>query len=202
MPQYRRKDWNCCSTTPSGATNRLFTLAGGLGLVVTARFLDPIGRGIRDALARYADRRRPRRVRGTAFAPGTRHRRRAFIRPAAGDRADAAVGGRFRAVFWVAVISGPRRAGAGARRAGAERAAAQYIDRRAAVAAGGASARAAGGVVAVRHGASRSARFSQTFLVLRAARPGDATTAVPLVMAMRPVCTPWRLPLRPGSPTA
>jgi hypothetical protein len=86
-------------------TKPLFALAGGAGLVVAARLLDRVGKGIRGAPrdALVADIAPPHARRGLRPAPVARHRGR-LRRPAAGHRPDAAVGDDFRAVFWVATV--------------------------------------------------------------------------------------------------
>ena len=87
-------------------TKPLFPLASGLGLVLTARFVDRIGKGIRGAPrdALVADIT-PVEVRGAAY--GLRQSMDtvgAFAGPAVALLLMAASGDNFRLVFWVAVV--------------------------------------------------------------------------------------------------
>jgi MFS family permease len=90
-------------------TKPLFPLAGGIGLVLTARFVDRIGKGIRGAPrdALIADVT-SRALRGTAF--GLRQSKDtvgAFLGPLLAILLMTVTGDHFRFVFWIAVI--PRR---------------------------------------------------------------------------------------------
>ncbi len=166
------------------ATKPLFALAPSLGVVLTARLTDRVGKGMRgaprDALvadlapARHARRRlRP--------APVARHGRR-VRRSAAGGRSDAALGRRLpRGVLGGGAAGRGRGRAAGARRA------------RAGSPAGGAgcasdparepaAARAPYAWVVTVGGLFTLARFSEAFLVLRAQETGIAVAWVPLVM--------------------
>ncbi|MBO9716808.1 MAG: MFS transporter [Pseudoxanthomonas sp.] len=87
-------------------TKPLFPLAQGLGLVMTARFVDRIGKGIRGAPrdALVADIT-PVEDRGAAY--GLRQSMDtvgAFLGPALALLLMAATGGNFRLVFWAAVV--------------------------------------------------------------------------------------------------
>ena len=180
----RRKGLVLFGYALGAATKPLFALAGGLGLVVTARFLDRIGKGIRDAPrdALIADLT-PAPVRGAAF--GLRQAldtAGAFIGPLLATALMLLWAGDFRAVFWVAVIPGALAVlvlALGVQEP--ERAAAQPSTDAPRVAAWRRLGTSCWWVVAV--GAAFSlARFSQAFLVLRAAGLGVPAAAVPLVM--------------------
>jgi MFS family permease len=90
----------------AACTKPLFALASGAGLVFTARFVDRIGKGIRGAprdalIADYT----PTALRGAAY--GLRQSMDtmgAFIGPLVALLLMAASGGNFRAVFWAAVV--------------------------------------------------------------------------------------------------
>ncbi len=162
----------------------LFALAPGMGLVVTARLLDRVGKGIRGAPrdALVADLAPPH-LRGAAF--GLRQSLDtvgAFVGPLLGVALMLLWANDFRAVFWVAVVPGvlavallawgltepPAPSGAARTnpisRANLRRLGAPY-----------------GWVVAV--GAVFTlARFSEAFLVLRAAQSGLPLAWVPGVM--------------------
>ncbi len=89
-------------------TKPLFALATGAGLVLAARFLDRIGKGIRGAPrdALVADVTPPE-SRGAAY--GLRQSLDtvgAFLGPLLAAGLMAATGGHFRTVFWIAVIPG------------------------------------------------------------------------------------------------
>ena len=162
----------------------LFALASSSGLVLGARFIDRIGKGIRgaprDALIAELT---PPAIRGAAF--GLRQSLDtvgAFIGPLLAVVLMLAWNDNFRAVFWVAVLPGlaavallmvgiqePDTAG-GAKKG-------QPIDRRRLVQLGAAywQVVAIGAVLAL-------ARFSEAFLVLRAQQGGIAVALVPLVM--------------------
>ena len=165
-------------------TKPLFAIASGAGLVIAARLLDRVGKGIRGAPrdALIADLAPPE-MRGSAF--GLRQSLDtvgAFVGPLLGVGLMLLWADDFRAVFWVAVIPGllavalllfgiqePDRAVAGPRtnpltRANLRRLGTPFW-----------------WVVAI--GAVFTlARFSEAFLVLRAQQSGVAVALVPLVM--------------------
>ncbi|MBU1775808.1 MAG: MFS transporter, partial [Gammaproteobacteria bacterium] len=165
-------------------TKPMFALASGVGMVLSARFLDRIGKGIRGAprdalLSEIA----PAEIRGAAF--GLRQSLDtvgAFVGPLLGVGLMLLWANDFRAVFWVALIPGllsvallvfgvqePERTEAHKpvnpiSRNNLERLGADYW-----------------WVVGI--GAVFTlARFSEAFLVLRAAQGGIAIALVPLVM--------------------
>ncbi|MBC7483034.1 MAG: MFS transporter [Rhizobacter sp.] len=168
-----------------GAVSKpLFALAPGVGLVLTARLLDRVGKGIRGAPrdALVADLAPPE-IRGAAF--GLRQSLDtvgAFLGPLLGVGLMLLWANDFRAVFWVAVIPavlavlllavGVREPAAAPgtprvnpiRRANLRRLSTRYW-----------------WVVGI-GGAFTLARFSEAFLVLRAQQSGIALTWVPLVM--------------------
>jgi len=162
----------------------VFALANGVGVIVAARFIDRVGKGIRGAPrdALVADITPPA-IRGAAF--GLRQSLDtvgAFVGPLLATALMLLWANDFRAVFWVAAIPGALAVALlafGVRepaRSSAARAANPI--RRAALARLG---RAYWGVVAV--GAVFTlARFSEAFLVLRASQLGVPTAWVPLVM--------------------
>ena len=162
----------------------LFALAPGIGLVVTARLIDRVGKGIRGAPrdALVADIA-PAHLRGAAF--GLRQSLDtvgAFLGPLIGVGLMLLWANDFRAVFWVAVVPGlmavallwfglrepqtNRPAGATnpIRRDNLRRLSAAYW-----------------WVVGI-GAAFTLARFSEAFLVLRAQQSGIAMALVPLVM--------------------
>ena len=166
------------------ATKPLFALAPGVGLVLTARLLDRVGKGTRGAPrdALVADLAPPE-IRGAAF--GLRQSLDtvgAFLGPLLGVGLMLLWANDFRAVFWVAVVPaalavvllavGVREpvAAPGARRvnpiqrANLRRLSARYW-----------------WVVGI-GGAFTLARFSEAFLVLRAQQSGIALAWVPMVM--------------------
>ena len=164
----------------------LFAMAQGIGLLVGARLIDRVGKGIRGAPrdALVADIA-PAHLRGAAF--GLRQSLDtvgAFVGPLLAVGLMLLWADDFRAVFWVAVLPGllavallwfglrePRRAPGAARtnpirRDSLKRLGAAYW-----------------GVVAI--GALFTlARFSEAFLVLRAQQSGIAMALVPLVMVV------------------
>ena len=180
----RRKGLAVLGYAMGAFTKPAFALAGGVGTVVAARFIDRVGKGIRGAPrdALIADITPPA-VRGAAF--GLRQSLDtvgAFVGPLLATALLLLWAGDFRLVFWVAVVPGllsvalfvvgvhepPRAAGA---RAGSP------IRRAALARLSGAYWR----VVAL--GALFTlARFSEAFLVLRAQQVGIAAAWVPLVM--------------------
>ncbi len=165
-------------------TKPVFALASGVGMVMTARFLDRIGKGIRGAprdalLSEIA----PARIRGAAF--GLRQSLDtvgAFLGPLLGVGLMLLWANDFRAVFWVALIPGALAVallifGVHEPEGAATRKAVNPISR--------ANLRRLGaeywwvvGIGAV----FTLARFSEAFLVLRAAQGGIAIALVPLVM--------------------
>ncbi|WP_136413347.1 MFS transporter [Herbaspirillum sp. ST 5-3] len=170
-----------------GATKPLFALATGAGWVLSARFLDRIGKGIRGAPrdALIADVT-PQEVRGAAF--GLRQSLDtvgAFVGPLLAMGLMLLWANDFRAVFWVAVIPGMLavlllafgvREPARARPPGkvafpVSRAALKLLPNTYwwVVAAGA---------------ALTLARFSEAFLVLRAQQGGLALALVPLVLVL------------------
>jgi MFS family permease len=166
-------------------TKPIFPLAGSVGWVVAARFLDRIGKGIRAAPrdALLADVT-PAEQRGAAF--GLRQALDtvgAFLGPLMAMLLMAASGDDFRLVFWVAVV--PAFASVAllvllvrepARRTSERRAALHWADARRLplrfwAAVGVASLLALG-------------RFSDAFLILRAQQAGLGLALVPLVMVV------------------
>ena len=172
-----------------GAVSKpLFALASTVGLVLTARFIDRIGKGIRGAPrdALIADMTPPE-IRGAAY--GLRQSLDtvgAFLGPLLAIALMLLLAGDFRAVFWVAVIPGvlsvmllmvgireSERAAGGAPRAG--------NPLRLHVLAQLSSAYwwivAAGGVFTL-------ARFSEAFLLLRAQQQGLPDAYAPAVLVL------------------
>lgn len=180
----RRKELAVLGYALGALTKPAFAMAQGAGMVVAARFVDRIGKGIRGAPrdALVADLVRPEQ-RGAAY--GLRQSLDtvgAFSGPLLATALMLLWANDFRAVFWVAVIPGvlavlllvvgvrepepaPRAAsGSPIRRAALRRLGGAY-----------------GWVVAL--GAIFTlARFSEAFLVLRAEQLGVAMSLVPLVM--------------------
>jgi MFS family permease len=164
-------------------TKPLFALANGTGLVVTARLLDRVGKGVRGAPrdALVADIT-PEAVRGAAF--GLRQALDtvgAFVGPLLGVGLMLLWANDFRAIFWVATIPGllavalllfgihePRASG-GKRSNPISKANLRRL---------GSPYWWTVGVGAV----FTLARFSEAFLVLRAQQSGVAMALVPLVM--------------------
>ena len=165
-------------------TKPVFALASGTGIVLAARLLDRIGKGVRGAPrdALIADMAPPQ-IRGAAF--GLRQSLDtvgAFVGPLLATGLMLLWADDFRAVFWVAVIPGllavallwagireperppPERRGNPISRANLRRLGSAYW-----------------WVVAV-GGVFTLARFSEAFLVLRAQQSGIALALVPLVM--------------------
>ncbi|MFA5825479.1 MAG: MFS transporter [Gallionellaceae bacterium] len=165
-------------------TKPVFALASGVGMVLTARFLDRVGKGMRGAPrdALLADIT-PMEIRGAAF--GLRQSldtAGAFIGPLLGVGLMLLWANDFRAVFWVAVIPGllavallmfgvqePEKQEAHKPVNPISRANLQRL---------GAAYWWVVGIGAV----FTLARFSEAFLVLRAAQGGIALALVPLVM--------------------
>jgi MFS family permease len=180
----RRKGLAVLGYGLSAATKPLFALATGVGLVSTARFVDRIGKGVRDAprdalLADVA----PQAVRGAAY--GLRQSLDtvgAFAGPLIATALMWAWGLDLRAIFWVAVVPGVLAVTLlalgvrePARPPGAR--AMSPIRREALKQLGAGYWRVVLiGVVFT------LARFSEAFLVLRAQQAGLAAMWVPLVM--------------------
>jgi MFS family permease len=167
-------------------TKPLFPLANGIGAVLTARFVDRIGKGIRGAPrdALIADITPPA-SRGAAF--GLRQSMDtvgAFAGPALAVALMAASGDNFRFVFWIAVVPAmaavavilvfvhePQRPATPihARRSPIGREQMRRLDRR------------YWGVVAFA-GVLTLARFSEAFLLLRAGDTGLRARYIPVVL--------------------
>ena len=167
-------------------TKPLFPLANGIGAVLTARFVDRIGKGIRGAPrdALIADIT-PAPSRGAAF--GLRQSMDtvgAFAGPALAVALMAASGDNFRFVFWIAVVPAvaavavillfvhePRRTAtpAHARRSPISREQMRRLDRR------------FWGIVAFA-AVLTLARFSEAFLLLRAGDTGLRARYIPVVL--------------------
>ena len=181
----RRKGLALTGYALGAVTKPLFALASGTGLVLCARLLDRVGKGIRGAPrdALVADLA-PAGIRGAAF--GLRQSLDtvgAFLGPLLAVGLMLLWANDFRAVFWVAVIPGAMAVGLlaigvkepepqpGARRRG------NPIRRRnlARLSASYWWVVGIGGVFTL-------ARFSEAFLLLRAQQSGIALAWVPLVM--------------------
>jgi len=183
----RRKALTVLGYGLAAITKPLFPLAGSVGTVLTARFIDRIGKGIRGAPrdALVADLSPPH-LRGASF--GLRQSLDtigAFAGPVVAVAAMGLVANDIRAVFWIAVIPAlmsiailvafvnepDRRSDAEPTRAPLRLADIKTLDA------------AYWAVVAV--GAILTlARFSEAFLVLRASGTGLAITFVPLVLVV------------------
>ncbi|HUN92094.1 MAG TPA: MFS transporter [Burkholderiaceae bacterium] len=168
----------------AAVTKPAFALAQGAGLVVAARFIDRVGKGIRGAPrdALVADLVAPER-RGEAY--GLRQSLDtvgAFVGPLLATLLMLAFSGNFRAVFWIAVIPAlvsvallqagihePAHADNAAPRNPIRGEALRRLD-------------AAYWRVVVIGAIFTLARFSEAFLVLRAVQVGVAPAFVPLVM--------------------
>jgi MFS family permease len=183
--RWRNRKWLTAAGYGLGAlTKPLFAIATGPGLVFTARFIDRIGKGIRGAPrdALIADLT-PREIRGAAF--GLRQSLDtigAFAGPLLAMALMLAWNDDFRAVFWVAVIPGMLAFALvvfGVRepaRESSARAAPKSVRKSFRI-----LGRAFWAVTAA--GAALSlARFSEAFLVLRAADLGVAVAYAPLVL--------------------
>lgn len=180
----RRKGLAMLGYAMGALSKPMFALAGGAGAVVTARFVDRVGKGIRGAPrdALLADLVSPA-LRGAAF--GLRQSLDtvgAFTGPLLATGLMLAWANDFRAVFWVAVVPGVLAVLLlwwGVREpARAQAARAMNPIRREALAR---LSPAYWWVVAI--GALFTlARFSEAFLVLRASQIGVALAWVPLVM--------------------
>ena len=187
----RRKGLAVLGYAMGAFTKPVFALATGVGAVVTARFIDRVGKGIRGAPrdALIADITPPA-VRGAAF--GLRQSLDtvgAFVGPLLATGLMLAWANDFRAVFWVAVIPGLLAVVLlvfGVKEPARDQARRPVNPiRRAALARLGSTYWWVVGVGAV----FTLARFSEAFLVLRAAQLGVPIAWVPLVMvAMNAVC--------------
>jgi MFS family permease len=180
----RRKGLAVLGYAMGALSKPVFALAQGAGVVIVARFVDRVGKGIRGAPrdALLADITPPA-IRGAAY--GLRQSLDtvgAFVGPLLATALMLLWANDFRAVFWVAVIPGVLAVAlllVGIREPARDPARRPVNPiRRAALARLG---RAYWWVVAV--GAVFTlARFSEAFLVLRAAQLGVAVAWVPLVM--------------------
>ena len=180
----RRKGLALVGYAMGALTKPVFAMASGVGMVVAARFIDRVGKGIRGAPrdALLADITPPA-IRGAAF--GLRQSLDtvgAFTGPLLATGLMLAWANDFRAVFWVAVIPGVLAVllllvGIREPEQRRERGAVNPI-RRAALARLGRPYWWAVGMGAV----FTLARFSEAFLVLRASQLGVPVAWVPLVM--------------------
>jgi MFS family permease len=180
----RRKELAVFGYALAAFTKPLFALASGIGLVLTARLLDRVGKGIRGAPrdALIADMTPPS-LRGAAF--GLRQSLDtvgAFLGPLIAVGLMLLWANDFRAVFWVAVIPGLMAAALllfGVKEDGkaGQNGRANPISRDNLRRLGGAYwwVAAIGALFAL-------ARFSEAFLVLRAQQSGISMALVPLVM--------------------
>ncbi len=180
----KRKGLAVCGYALGALTKPMFALASDIGMVLTARFLDRVGKGIRGAprdalLADIA----PPEIRGAAF--GLRQSLDtvgAFLGPLLGAGLMLLWANDFRAVFWVAVIPGLLAVtlllfGVYEPKAAEARQPVNPISRKNLRRLGKAYWWLAGiGAVFT------LARFSEAFLVLRAAQGGVPVALVPLVM--------------------
>jgi MFS family permease len=180
----RRKGLALLGYAMGALSKPVFAMAGGVGAVVTARFIDRVGKGIRGAPrdALLADITPPG-IRGAAF--GLRQALDtvgAFVGPLLATSLMLLWLNDFRAVFWVAVV--PGLLAVALLLFGIKEPARSVPTRRANPIRREALARLGGGywwVVAV--GAVFTlARFSEAFLVLRASQLGVPIAWVPLVM--------------------
>ncbi len=180
----RRKGLAVFGYALGALTKPMFAMASGVGMVLTARFLDRVGKGVRGAPrdALIADIA-PMAIRGAAF--GLRQSLDtvgAFLGPLLGVGLMLLWANDFRAVFWVAVIPGllavmlllfgvhePERQGAHKPVNPISRVNLQRL---------GTAYWWVVGIGAV----FTLARFSEAFLVLRAAQGGISVALVPLVM--------------------
>lgn len=180
----RRKGLALVGYAMGALTKPVFAMASGVGMVVAARFIDRVGKGIRGAPrdALLADITPPA-IRGAAF--GLRQSLDtvgAFTGPLLATGLMLAWANDFRAVFWVAVIPGVLAVllllvGIREPEQRRERGAVNPI-RRAALARLGRPYWWVVGMGAV----FTLARFSEAFLVLRASQLGVPVAWVPLVM--------------------
>ena len=185
----RRKPLMLLGYGLSAVTKPLFPLAGSVGAVFTARFIDRVGKGVRGAPrdALIADITAPD-VRGAAY--GLRQALDsvgAFLGPLLAVVLLAVFAGNMRTVMWFAVIPAglcvallavfvrePERAAVGTARptllAGARRLPSRYW------------------VVVVFGAVFSLARFSEAFLLVRATDVGLTVVYVPLVLIVMNVC--------------
>jgi MFS family permease len=183
----RRKALTVLGYGLAAITKPVFPLAGSVGMILTARFIDRIAKGIRGAPrdAMVADLSPPH-LRGASF--GLRQSLDtvgAFAGPVIAIAAMGLLANDIRAVFWIAVIPAivsvailvafvnepDRRAGAGPMRVPLRLADIKTLSA------------AYWGIVTV--GAVLTlARFSEAFLVLRASGTGLPITFVPLVLVV------------------
>ncbi len=180
----RRKRLAVCGYALGALSKPLFALAGSAGLVLTARLIDRVGKGIRGAPrdALVADIT-PSHMRGAAF--GLRQSLDtvgAFLGPLLGVGLMLLWANDFRAVFWVALVPGLLAVALlvlGIREPEAEHKGPRSnpISRRNLKRLG----RTYWWTVLV-GGVFTLARFSEAFLVLRAQQSGVALALVPLVM--------------------
>ncbi|MFO1504594.1 MAG: MFS transporter [Steroidobacteraceae bacterium] len=180
----RRKGLAVLGYALGALTKPLFAMAGGIGIVVTARLLDRVGKGIRGAPrdALVADIAPPH-LRGAAF--GLRQALDtvgAFVGPLLATALMLLWANNFRAVFWVAVIPGLLAVCLllfGVREPGRQiRGRGTNPIQRANLARLSPAYWWVAGVGAV----FSLARFSEAFLVLRAQHGGIPLALVPLVM--------------------
>jgi len=180
----RRKGLAVLGYALGALTKPLFAMAGGIGIVVTARLLDRVGKGIRGAPrdALVADIAPPH-LRGAAF--GLRQALDtvgAFVGPLLATALMLLWANNFRAVFWVAVIPGVLAVCLllfGVREPGRQiRGRGTNPIQRANLARLSPAYWWVAGVGAV----FSLARFSEAFLVLRAQHGGIPLALVPLVM--------------------
>jgi MFS family permease len=183
----RRKALTVLGYGLAAVTKPLFPLAGSVGMVLTARFIDRICKGIRGAPrdALVADLSPPR-LRGASF--GLRQALDtvgAFAGPVVALVAMGVLAADIRAVFWIAVVPAlvsvaillafvhepDRRAAADAPRVPLRLADIKTLS-------------AAYWAVVTVGGVLTLARFSEAFLVLRASDIGLAITLVPLVLVV------------------
>jgi MFS family permease len=183
----RRKALTAIGYGLAAITKPLFPLAGSVGMVLTARFIDRIGKGIRGAPrdALVADLSPPH-LRGASF--GLRQALDtvgAFAGPVVAIVAMGLLANDIRAVFWIAVIPAlvsvtillafvhepDRRAEAGAPRVPLRLADIRTLG-------------AAYWAVVTVGGVLTLARFSEAFLVLRASEIGLTIALVPLVLVV------------------
>ena len=183
----RRKALTTIGYGLAAITKPLFPLAGSVGMVLTARFIDRIGKGIRGAPrdALVADLSPPH-LRGASF--GLRQALDtvgAFAGPVVAIVAMGLLANDIRAVFWIAVIPAfvsvtillafvhepGRRAGARVPRVPLRLADIKTLS-------------AAYWAVVTVGGVLTLARFSEAFLVLRASEIGLAIALVPLVLVV------------------
>ncbi len=180
----RRKGLAVLGYTMGALSKPLFALASGSGLVLTARFVDRIGKGIRGAPrdALIADLTPPD-IRGAAF--GLRQSLDtvgAFLGPLIAVGLMLAWNNDFRAVFWVALV--PGLLSVLVLLLGVREPRVEHTQVRGNPVTRANLARLGGRYwwIVVIGAAFMLARFSEAFLVLRAEQAGIALALVPLVM--------------------